>query len=49
MQGDAPASDADFLAKFEALTDAREKNKFFKAHASQISRAANANLRSKRS
>jgi hypothetical protein len=49
IQGDAPASDADFLAKFEALTDAREKNKFFKAHASQISRAANANLRSKRS
>jgi hypothetical protein len=49
IQSDAPATDADILAKFESLTDAREKNKFFKAHASQISRAANTNLRSKRS
>ena len=49
IQGDAPASDADYLAKFESLTDAREKNKFFKAHATQISRAANASLRGKRS
>lgn len=49
IQGDAPATDADILAKFESLTDAREKNKFFKAHASAISRAANSALRAKRS
>ncbi len=45
IQGDAPVTDADILAKFEAMTDAREKNRFFKANASQIGRAVQANLK----
>lgn len=47
IQGDAPATDSDILAKFEAITDAREKNRYFKAHASQIGRAVQANLKRK--
>jgi hypothetical protein len=47
MQGDAPMTDADVLAKFEGISDKREQNKFFKAHASAISRAAQANLKRK--
>jgi hypothetical protein len=49
IQGDAPKTDADILAQFESIKDSREKNKFFKAHASAISRAANTALRAKRS
>lgn len=46
IQGsDALATPADYLAKFEAITDAREKNKFFKTHASQINLAVQANLK----
>jgi hypothetical protein len=47
MQSEAPTTDADHLAKFEAMTDAREKNRFFKAHATQIGRAVHANLKRK--
>lgn len=47
MRGDAPMTDADILAKFESITDKREQNKFFKANASAISRAAQANLKRK--
>jgi len=49
IQGDAPKTDADILAQFESIKDSREKNKFFKANASAISRAANTALRAKRS
>jgi hypothetical protein len=46
IQGsDALASPADYLAKFEAISDAREKNKFFKTHAAQINLAVQANLK----
>jgi hypothetical protein len=45
ISGDAPKTDADILAQFESITDSREKNKFFKANASAISRAAQTNLR----
>lgn len=49
IQGsDALASPADYLAKFEAITDAREKNKFFKTHAAQINLAVQANLKRSR-
>lgn len=47
MRGDAPMTDADVLAKFESIADKREQNKFFKANASAISRAAQANLKRK--
>jgi hypothetical protein len=47
MQSDAPVTDSDILAKFEAITDARDKNRYFKANASQISRAVQANLKRK--
>lgn len=47
IQGDAPMTDADILAKFESIADKREQNKFFKANASAISRAAQANLKRK--
>lgn len=47
MQSEAPTTDADHLAKFEAMSDAREKNRFFKAHATQIGRAVQANLKRK--
>lgn len=45
ISGEAPKTDADILAQFESITDSREKNKFFKAHAAAISRAAQTNLR----
>jgi hypothetical protein len=47
IQGEAPKTDADFLAQFEAIADKREQNKFFKAHAAAISRAAQANLKAR--
>jgi hypothetical protein len=49
IQGEAPKTDADFLAQFEAIADKREQNRFFKAHAAAISRAAQANLKARRS
>jgi hypothetical protein len=45
ISGEAPKTDADILAQFESITDSREKNKFFKAHAAVITRAAQTNLR----
>ena len=45
ISGESPKTDADILAQFESITDSREKNKFFKAHAAAISRAAQTNLR----
>lgn len=45
IQGEGSMTDADILAKFEAIADKREQNKFFKAHAAAISRAAQANLK----
>jgi hypothetical protein len=47
IQGDAPVTDADILAKFESLTDAREKNRYFKANATRINAAVQANLKRK--
>ena len=47
IQGDAPITDADILAKFESLTDAREKNRYFKANATRINAAVQANLKRK--
>ena len=47
IMGDAPKTDADYLAQFEAIADKREQNRFFKAHAAAISRAAQANLKSR--
>jgi hypothetical protein len=47
IMGDAPKTDADFLAQFEAIADKREQNRFFKAHAAAISRAAQANLKAR--
>ena len=47
IQGEAPATDADFLAKFESITDAREKNRYFKANAARINAAVQANLKRK--
>lgn len=47
IMGDAPKTDADFLAQFEAIADKREQNRFFKAHAAAISRAAQANLKNR--
>jgi hypothetical protein len=50
IQGaEAPKTDAEFLAAFEAIADKREQNRFFKAHASAISRAAQVNLKARRS
>ena len=50
IQGaEAPKTDADYLAAFEAIADKREQNRFFKAHASAISRAAQVNLKARRS
>jgi hypothetical protein len=49
IQGsDALSTPADYLAKFEAISDAREKNKFFKTHAAQINLAVQANLKRSR-
>ena len=45
MQSEAPKTDSEFLAQFEAIADKREQNKFFKTHAAAISRAAAANLK----
>lgn len=45
ISGEAPKTDADILAQFESIKDSREKNKFFKANAQAISRAAQTNLR----
>lgn len=47
ISGEAPKTDADILAQFESIKDSREKNKFFKANASAIARAAQANLKSR--
>lgn len=38
-------TDADFLAEFESIKDAREKNKFFNANRPAIERAAFANMK----
>jgi hypothetical protein len=45
MQSEAPKTDSEFLAQFEAIADKREQNKFFKTNAAAISRAAAANLK----
>lgn len=45
ISGDSPMTDADILAKFESITDAREKNRYFKTNASAIARASQANLK----
>jgi hypothetical protein len=47
IEGGAPVTDADILAKFNSIKDAKEQNKFFKANAGAISRAANANLKTR--
>ena len=50
MQGEnGPKSDAEVLAAFEAIADKREQNRYFKANASAISRAAQVNLKARRS
>ena len=45
LHGDVSMTDAEILNKFETIADKREQNKFFKANASAISRAAQANLK----
>jgi hypothetical protein len=45
IPNEAPQTDADILAKFEAIADAREKNRYFKANASAIARASQVNLK----
>ena len=45
ISGDSPMTDADILAKFESISDAREKNRYFKANATAIARASQANLK----
>lgn len=50
MQGEnGPKTDAEILAAFEAIADKREQNRYFKANASAISRAAQVNLKVRRS
>jgi hypothetical protein len=50
MQGEnGPKTDAEYLAAFEAIADKREQNRYFKANASAISRAAQVNLKARRS
>ena len=49
VESEGTKTDEDYLREFEAISDKRAQNKFFKQHADKISRAAQNNLRRPRS